>query len=296
MIPHVAPISAVRVICENCDGTDWTAVAIGAAGALIAGIALYYSATAARLAKDTLDHARAEHALSQAQLELDRRQLQQAEADRARRAIFELTRSTQGPGRRTARRHPRVRRRRRVHGSPPASRLGRPHPPVAPNHRSSRCADGADGSQRPTCAPRDTEPVGELRGAYSADRAAALSGVPRSTVHYWARKEILVPSVSAERIKLWSYSDLMALRTIAWLRATKKDPHGRDVPATTMKSVRKALADLDELDLELWDRGNPTVAVDRAGPRHPGGRAIREHRRPSHHGCRHAGHPPTVSD
>ncbi|HZO49924.1 MAG TPA: MerR family transcriptional regulator [Gaiellaceae bacterium] len=54
----------------------------------------------------------------------------------------------------------------------------------------------------------------DLRGAYTADRASALSGVPKSTLHYWARIEILVPRISPERIKLWSYPDLMALRTI----------------------------------------------------------------------------------
>jgi uncharacterized protein (DUF433 family) len=104
------------------------------------------------------------------------------------------------------------------------------------------------------------------RGAYTADRAAALSGVPKSTVHYWARHEILVPSVSRERIKLWSYSDLLGLRTIAWLRATKTAPEGHGIPATTMKAVRRALGELDELDLELWteDR-SPNVAVDRRG-------------------------------
>jgi DNA-binding transcriptional MerR regulator len=44
----------------------------------------------------------------------------------------------------------------------------------------------------------------DLLGAYAADRAAALSGVPQSTIHWWARNEILIPSVSAERVKLWS--------------------------------------------------------------------------------------------
>lgn len=34
-------------------------------------------------------------------------------------------------------------------------------------------------------------------GAYTADRAAALSGVPKSTIHWWARHDVLVPSVSA---------------------------------------------------------------------------------------------------
>lgn len=112
---------------------------------------------------------------------------------------------------------------------------------------------------------RDTGRM-DPRGAYPADRAAALSGVPKSTVHYWAREEILVPSVSRERVKLWSYSDLLGLRTIAWLRATKPAPDGHDVPATAMKAVRNALRALAELDLELWtDDRSPNVGVDRAG-------------------------------
>jgi MerR HTH family regulatory protein len=60
--------------------------------------------------------------------------------------------------------------------------------------------------------------MGASKGAYPADRAAALSGVPKSTIHYWAREEILVPSISAEKVKLWSYPDLMGLRIIYWLR------------------------------------------------------------------------------
>jgi uncharacterized protein (DUF433 family) len=104
------------------------------------------------------------------------------------------------------------------------------------------------------------------RGAYPAERAAALSGVPKSTVHYWARKEILVPSISDVRVKLWSYSDLMSLRTIAWLRATKTAPDGQDVPATTMRVVRRALKQLAGLDLDLWSEdAGPSVAVDRRG-------------------------------
>lgn len=106
----------------------------------------------------------------------------------------------------------------------------------------------------------------EPRGAYVAERASALSGVPRSTVHYWARKEILVPSVSSERVKLWSYADLMGLRTIYWLRQPKRASDGRDVPRTTMRAVKTALAALRELDLSLWsEEGAPRVAVDRGG-------------------------------
>jgi uncharacterized protein (DUF433 family) len=106
----------------------------------------------------------------------------------------------------------------------------------------------------------------DLRGAYTADRASALSGVPKSTIHYWARNEILVPHVSPERIKLWSYPDLMALRTIYWLRQSKTVSDGHSVPATSMPAVRRALKALREIDLELWteERG-PSVAVNRAG-------------------------------
>lgn len=122
------------------------------------------------------------------------------------------------------------------------------------------------------------------RGAYSADRAAALSGVPKSTMHYWARKEILVPSVSAERIRLWSYSDLLALRVIAWLRATKTAPDGQAIAPTTMTAVRTGLRELASIDLALWtEEGSPNIAVDRGGrivlnatpsPEHPDGQAV----------------------
>jgi len=104
------------------------------------------------------------------------------------------------------------------------------------------------------------------RGAYPADRAAALSGVPLSTVHWWARHQILIPTVSAQRIKLWSYSDLMGLRIIYWLRQEKEAPDGAAVPRTEMPAVRRALAQLAELDLTLWtEDSGPSLCVDRAG-------------------------------
>ena len=104
------------------------------------------------------------------------------------------------------------------------------------------------------------------RGAYTADRAAALSGVPLSTVHYWARKEILIPSVSPERRKLWSYPDLMGLRIIYWLRHEKTGDDGQEVPASTMPKVRGVLEQLAELDLALWSEDHgPSVRVDLTG-------------------------------
>ncbi len=98
-------------------------------------------------------------------------------------------------------------------------------------------------------------------GAYTVDRAAALSGVPRRTVHDWARKGVLVPSVSAERRKLWSYSDLFALRTIYWLRRPKRAPDGSVVPASSMPQVKAALTVLEHLESELFDGDRPAIAV-----------------------------------
>src|SRR5215210_7027072 len=104
------------------------------------------------------------------------------------------------------------------------------------------------------------------RGAYSAERAAALSGVPKSTLHWWDRHQILVPSVSPERVKIWSYADLMGARVIYWLRQPKAADGGSDVPRSTMPAVRRALEQLAELSMALWSEdGGPTVRVDRAG-------------------------------
>jgi uncharacterized protein (DUF433 family) len=102
-------------------------------------------------------------------------------------------------------------------------------------------------------------------GAYAADRAAALSGVPKTTIHWWARNEILVPKVSATKVKLWSYADLMSLRVIYWLRQRKTTDRGVDIPRTSMPAVRRALKFLAELDLPVWQSEGPTLFVDGSG-------------------------------
>lgn len=107
--------------------------------------------------------------------------------------------------------------------------------------------------------------MAETRGAYTADRAAALAGVPVSTVHYWSRNGVLVPSLSPDRVKLWSFPDLMALRVIYWLRHRKPAGNGHEIKATTMPAVREALEALAELDLALWKDEQPTVGVDARG-------------------------------
>lgn len=103
-------------------------------------------------------------------------------------------------------------------------------------------------------------------GCYEARRAAALSGVPQSTVYDWARKGIVMPSISPEREKLWSYADLMALRIVSWLRHPK-GPVKDQRPASAMRAVRSALDQLDERHLDLWDgrTARSPLFVDRAG-------------------------------
>jgi uncharacterized protein (DUF433 family) len=106
-------------------------------------------------------------------------------------------------------------------------------------------------------------------GAYTAERAAALSGVPQSAVHAWARYKTLVPSVSTERTKLWSYWDLLALRVIYWLRQQKTDSLGADIPGTSMPAVRRALAQLRKFSIPV-----SSLVIDGSGHLHlkrPGG-------------------------
>jgi uncharacterized protein (DUF433 family) len=90
-----------------------------------------------------------------------------------------------------------------------------------------------------------------IEGCYTASRAAALSGVPKSTVYEWARRDLLVPSVSDVREKLWSYADLMALRIIYWLRHAGIGESER--VAASMHEVRRALERLRDADLNIWN-------------------------------------------
>lgn len=75
-----------------------------------------------------------------------------------------------------------------------------------------------------------------------------------------------MPSVSPTRVKLWSYTDLMGLRAMYWLRHPKPTPEGDEIPPTPMSVVREALIELDRIDLGLWDEDRGyMVRVSRAG-------------------------------
>lgn len=104
-------------------------------------------------------------------------------------------------------------------------------------------------------------------GCYEAWRAAALSGVPESTIYYWARTGLIVPSISPTKEMLWSYGDLMALRIVSWLRH-KKDTDEGIIRASPMREVRRSLSSLDKLDLNIWEQGAGKASpllVDRNG-------------------------------
>ena len=100
------------------------------------------------------------------------------------------------------------------------------------------------------------------RGVYDAPRAAALSGVPQSTLHYWARTDLYRPSISPHpRVRLWSWADLLALRAIDWLRRVKGDAQPRK---TSMQRIRQALRELDSQGLPR-ERLQQLVLVSRDG-------------------------------
>lgn len=81
------------------------------------------------------------------------------------------------------------------------------------------------------------------RGVYNARRAAALAGIPLRTLHHWAKTGFYRPSISPDpRDYLWSWSDLLALRAVDWLRRKKDDP---DLPRVTSQRIRWALGELE---------------------------------------------------
>jgi uncharacterized protein (DUF433 family)/DNA-binding transcriptional MerR regulator len=71
---------------------------------------------------------------------------------------------------------------------------------------------------------------------YEPKVAAALSGVTTRQLAYWRKTDVLVPEVSADRPVLYSYRDLVALRTFAYLRGDR-----------SLQSIRRALRTLKDI-------------------------------------------------
>lgn len=65
-----------------------------------------------------------------------------------------------------------------------------------------------------------------------------LTGATPSQLRSWAREGLLVPQVSASRPPIWSYQDLIALRSMVFLRAK-----------TSSQRLRRAWGNLPVVDL-----------------------------------------------
>lgn len=97
--------------------------------------------------------------------------------------------------------------------------------------------------------------------AYTADRAAAMAGIPLSTLHYWARERIWTPSVSPVKVKRWSYGDLLGLRLVDWLRQDKPEIR---IPRTPMAAIRRALGSVEAFGEQLREH-RLRVWIDKKG-------------------------------
>lgn len=83
------------------------------------------------------------------------------------------------------------------------------------------------------------------RGRYEIERAAQLSGVPRSTIYDWRRSESLVPEYTGASPISWSYRDLVYLRLLAWLRQRRMP---RDRASGLVAAVRSSIEEGDEFE------------------------------------------------
>ena len=93
--------------------------------------------------------------------------------------------------------------------------------------------------------------------AYEPKVAAALSGVTTRRLAYWRGTRVLVPEISADRPFLYSYRDLVALRTFAFLRGDR-----------SLQAIRRALrtmADMGETEhlssYRLVSQGRRSIAL-----------------------------------
>ncbi|MEX2625315.1 MAG: DUF433 domain-containing protein [Ilumatobacteraceae bacterium] len=96
------------------------------------------------------------------------------------------------------------------------------------------------------------------RGRYAADRAAQLSGIPRSTLYDWQRADVYVPDFAGGSPMAWSYRDLVFVRVLAWLRNDIKTP--RPTAAARVRSLKHHISAGKSVTVLNADRD--TLAVD----------------------------------
>lgn len=97
--------------------------------------------------------------------------------------------------------------------------------------------------------------------AYEPRIASALSGATRSQLDYWRREGLLVPEVSATRPVLYSFRDLIALRSFVFLREKR--------PLQTIRKALNSLRDIGEIDhlsqYRFIAQGRRGIALVQAG-------------------------------
>ncbi|MBB2921279.1 DUF433 domain-containing protein [Cellulomonas cellasea] len=93
--------------------------------------------------------------------------------------------------------------------------------------------------------------------AFPVELASTLTGATVWQLNRWRQDGLLIPEVQDRRPPLYSFRDLVALRTVVWLKR-----------ATSLQRVRRALAHLDEFDLTdhpaayTFATDGRTIAVD----------------------------------
>lgn len=96
------------------------------------------------------------------------------------------------------------------------------------------------------------------RGRYASDRAAQLSGIPRSTLYDWQRNDVYKPDFAGGSPMAWSYRDLIFVRVLAWLRNEVKTP--RPEAAARVRALKQYVAAGNPVTVLNADRD--TLAVD----------------------------------
>lgn len=108
------------------------------------------------------------------------------------------------------------------------------------------------------------------RGHYSTDRAAQLSGIPKSTLYEWRRRSVYLPDFGAAKPMAWSYRDLVYVRVLAWLRSEAGTP--RPVAAERVRLLKEHVAAGRPVTRLSADRDTLVVDDDLASPLHGHGR------------------------
>ena len=96
------------------------------------------------------------------------------------------------------------------------------------------------------------------RGRYPAERAAQLSGIPKSTLYDWQRHSVYVPDFAGGDPMAWSYRDLVFLRVLAWLRNDVKTP--RPLAAERVRALKAHIGAGNDVHMLQADRA--TLAAD----------------------------------